>query len=92
MVSVRSFLLLGRASASWDLPAKRVGLGSSQAGEEGNMPFRYVKGSRYTTAESIGVWRKPAAQNQRRAAVVALKQPLRLAQREREQQQILWAA
>jgi hypothetical protein len=67
-------------------------LGSSEAGEEGIVPFRYVKGSRYTTAESIGVWRKPAAQNQRRVAVVALKQPLPLVQREREQQQMLWAA
>lgn len=56
------------------------------------MPFRYVRGSRYTTAESIGVWRKPAAQNQRRLAVVALRQPLRLPQREREQQQLVWAA
>ena len=74
------------------LSNERVGLGSSEAGEEETMPFRYVKGSRYTRVESIGVWRKPAAQNQRRVAVFALQQPLRLAQREREQQQMLWAA
>ena len=68
------------------------GLGSYAAGEERSMPFRYVKGARYT-AESIGVWaRKPAAQNQRRAAFDALQQPLQLAQREREHQQLLWAA
>jgi hypothetical protein len=65
-------------------------LGSNEAGEEGNMAFRYVKGARYTV-ESIGVWRKPAA-SQRRAAIVALQRPSRLAQREREQQQMLWAA
>jgi hypothetical protein len=57
-----------------------------------NVPFRYVKGSRHSIAESIGVWRNRAAQNQRRVAVVALQQPLQPAQREREQQQMLWAA
>jgi hypothetical protein len=52
------------------------------------MPFRFVRGPRYT-AESIGVWRRPADANQRRVVFFGPKHPLRPSEQERDQHQML---
>jgi hypothetical protein len=52
------------------------------------MPFRFVRGPRYT-AESIGVWGRPADANQRRIVVFGPKHSLRPSQRERDHHQML---